>query len=67
MLWDLKAVFTKVFNLSSVEHCEGRTGQLHEKQAAATYELETISIFASRQTKTKKPCAKLASSRAFIC
>jgi hypothetical protein len=62
----LKAVPTKEFNLSSVARCEGRKGELHEKQAAATYELETISTFASRQTKTKKPCVKLASIRAFI-
>jgi len=66
IVWDLKAVPTKTFNLSSVPHCEGRTGKLHEKQAEATYEMETISTFASRQTKTKKPCVKLASSRTFI-
>jgi len=35
-------------NLSIVTHCEGRTGELDEKQAAATYKLETVSIFASR-------------------
>jgi hypothetical protein len=64
--WKLKAVPTKVFNLYIVAHCEGGTGELGEKQAAATYELETVSSFASRQTKNKKPCVKLASSRASI-
>jgi hypothetical protein len=67
----LVAVPTKAVILPSVAHCEGRKGELHEKQAAAaaaaaTYELETISTFASIQTKAKKMFVKLASSRAFM-
>lgn len=53
---EFKAVPTKAFNLSIVAHCEGRTGDLDEKQAAATYEMEMVSTFASRQTKQETLC-----------
>jgi hypothetical protein len=40
-----------------------KLGGLHEKHAVATWNLGTISAFASRQRKTKKTCVEMAGRR----